>query len=187
MTFTLPIENLRARGACAPECDGLAILFPDGIIPFDQSHFQLLVDSGITLMWGTALLAAEHRTAIALAWFDRAVALGAPSWKDPIRALVATPDVVPASEQLALRLEDRRAADPTDGTAVALAGLGYAASAYATKMVDNPSPVQVHASMGLLATWAAQCASIAEDLPKPTVMVQFQQDVWSKLVQYGAA
>jgi hypothetical protein len=187
MTLTISIDQLRTRGACKPECDGLAILFPAGEVLFDQMYFQTLVQSGINLMWGAAILAPGHRTELALSWFDRAIALGSPDWKDPIRALVATPEGTQASAQLVLRLADRRAATPEDAVAVGLAGLGYAASAYAVKMADQPNPTQVHASMALLATWSAQCAAIHESLPKATVVEQLQQDVWSKLIQYGAA
>lgn len=191
MTFAITISQLRARGACDFECDGLAGLFPGGEIVFDQDNFQILVQSSVSVLWGAAIIASNHRTDLALAWYDRAILLGAPdmtpTWKDPIRALVATPNSELASAQLALRLADRRAALPDDMIAVGLSGLGYAASAYAVKMVGQPSPAQIHASIALLASWTAQCASINESLSKPTVTQQLQQDVWSKLIQFGAS
>jgi len=187
MTSTLNIDLVQAHGACAPNCEILRMLFPDGTIVFDMSNYERVRDAKVNIMWAACLLPVENQHEIALAWYDRALATATPPWKASLRALLANPAQGAASAQLNSRLADRRGVDATDATAVAVSGVGYAAAALAMKFAEAGTHyTRTMAALVVMAQWCAQAAAVSESKEMDVVYDEIRASVWRALQDHGA-
>jgi hypothetical protein len=187
MPHTLSIDVLQKSGACQRESVLLRQIYPSGTIVFDVAYLSQLQDSGINLIWATALLTTQPLIELALAWYDRGLNGLDPAWKINLRSTLASPNVDAASTQLQQRLVDRRSAADDDESALCTAGVGYAAAALAGKLAEQPySPERGQAAMAVLSQWAARSSAHLESVTMDSVLASFGSDVFGKLVQYGA-
>jgi hypothetical protein len=187
MPNTLSIDLLQTSGACQKECIALRQVFPDGTIIFDMSLYPQLRDKKINVMWAGPLLPLSAQVDLALSWYDRGLAGQAPDWKADLRALIAVPVALTAATQLSARLVDRRSIDPSSELAVAVAGIGYAAAAFASKFAEDPiDKARTQSAIAVLAQWCARSTAAIESVAQDVVLDEFQSSVFQKLEQYGA-
>ena len=187
MTFTLSINKLEACGACARECILLKQAFPNGTIVFDMAEYSKVSERGVNVIWAAPLLPIDRQKELALAWYDRATAGQSPSWKSEMRVLIDTPNATNGAAELAVRLDERRAAPAEDELGTALAGVGYAAASFSVKYAEVPlDKSRLQSAMAVLAQWCARAAAHIESTTFDAVMADFQRDTYAKLSQYGA-
>ncbi len=187
MSHTLSIDLVNQHGACKRDCEYLKTIFPGGDIVFDMSYLPQVLEKKINVLWATILLPRADQLALALAWYDRALAAVSPAWKAALRAIVATPATSEAEGQLTARLAERRDVDETDAVATTTAGVGYAAAAFAAKYAETPGNfLRNMAAVVVLAQWCAQAAALAESKTMDAVLDEFRSAVWQGLETHGA-
>jgi len=187
MSSTLSIDLVQAHGACRPNCDILRTIFPDGDIVFDMSNFERVRAAGVNIMWAACLAPVPIQHELALAWYDRALAIATPPWKASLRKLLETSTVGAAADQLSARLADRRNIDAANSLEVAVSGVGYAAAALAGKFAEEGQHyTRTMTALVVMGQWCAQAIAVSEATTMEPVYNEIRAEVWKALQDHGA-